>query len=179
MAHQGEGEIWMNPYIILGALVSAIALFSGGFMAGKHYGTTTQKVADQAEFDKINNERTAQKAEANKLYRQAQSDIIALQAERDTLKTTLETERETNRKATDDLRTKYSGLSLRFRAQSARPGANSGSTACPGTGPASAAAAPVLQLPDSITSDLRQLALDADKLRDDYAECYGYAKKVR
>lgn len=170
----------MNPYLIIGALIALSAAFFGGDYLGHGRGVNEQKVADQKKFDEINAERATQKAEANAIYQQAQADIIALQVERDALKTTLEKEREEARKTTDDLRTKYAGLSLRFRSvQSGGDRENGAGTQGAGSNPAGPATASVLQLPDQVAGNLRQLAFDADKLRDDYAECYGYANKVK
>lgn len=170
----------MNPYIIIGALIALAAAFFGGDHLGHGRGVNEQKVADQKQFDQINAERAKQKAEANALYQQAQADIIALQADRDALKTTLEKEREEARKTTDDLRTKYAGLSLRFRSVQSGGNRQDGAGAKgAGGNPASPAATTVLQLPDQVAGNLRQLAFDADKLRDDYALCYGYANKVK
>lgn len=170
----------MNPYLIIGALVALAAAFGGGDYLGHGRGIDEQKVADQKIFDQINAGLAKQKAEANALYQQAQADIIALQAERDDLKTTLEKEREEARKTTDDLRSKYAGLSLRFRSvQSGGNRPNGAGAQSAGGNPASPATASVLQLPDQVAGNLRQLAFDADKLRDDYALCYGYANKVK
>lgn len=170
----------MNPYLIIGALIALAAAFFGGDYLGHGRGIDEQKVEDQKQFDQINDGLAKQKAEANTIYRQAQADIITLQTERDALKTTLENEREAARKTTDDLRTKYAGLSLRFKsAKTAGDRGNSAGTQSAGSNPAGPAAASVLQLPDQVAVDLRQLAFDADTLKDDYAKCYGYAEKMK
>lgn len=169
----------MNPYLIIGALLALAAAAGGGFYEGHKTGIDGQKVADQAQFDAINAGLTKQKADAAALLAQANADNAALAVARDTLKTTLETEREKNRAATDSLHTQLAGVGLRFRAQGAGCGASGGGTQAAGTDPAAAQSSAVVQLPDALAASLRQLAYDADKLRDDYALCYGYATQVR
>lgn len=167
------------PYRILGALLLVLALVSGGYTYGHHNGANGQKVVDQVQFDKINQGITDQKAQANTLYRNAQDANVALMAERDQLKTTLEKEHANHQAATAALRDKYAGLGLRFNAEAPRLGNGGGSTQRAGTDPASASGPAVIQLPGEITENLRRLAFDADQLADDYRECYGYAEKVR
>lgn len=170
----------INPWIIVGVLLALAAAFAGGEFDGQSRGVDKQKVEDQKQFDTINAGLAKQKSDANKLYQQAQADIIALQAERDSLKGTLEKEREDNRKATDDQRAKYSGLQLRFRAaqNSGNRGNGSGTKGSSANASSSQGTAEI-QLPDKIAGDLRQLAFDADTLKDDYALCYGYVEKVK
>ena len=170
----------MNPYTALGAVLLALGLFFGGEHVGHTRGVNAQQVKDQAQFDQINAGITAAKAKANEIYRQAQDANLALATERDQLKTTLEAERETNRVTTDSLRSKYSAASLRFKlTQNSGYGAGCGSAKAPGADSSVAAAPPVVQLPDKIAADLRQLTFDADTIVDNYRECYGYANKVR
>lgn len=175
-----HGRARLNPYIIIGTLIALAAAFFGGDHIGHGRGVNEQKVANQREFDRIEGERTKQKAEANALYRQAQADIIALQTERDKLKTELEKKREIDRKATDDDRAKFSGLGLRF--QPAEDAGHRGDGICSkgsGTNAAGPADPATIELPASLTAELRQIAFDADKLADDYRECYGYAQAVK
>ena len=170
----------MNPYALIVAIVLAVALWFGGDHAGHKRGINAQKVADQRQFDQINAEREQQKATANVIYRKAQDDNLTLMVERDQLKTKLEKEHATNQKATDDLRTRYSGLGLRFTTdQGAGLGLSSRSAQGAGTDPASAIAPAFVQLPDALAADLQQLTFDADRLADDYRKCYGYATQVK
>jgi hypothetical protein len=163
-----------NPWILLGAVVAAVAIAGGGYTAGHKQGTTAQAQADQKQFDRINQGITAQKAEAAKLYREAQDKALAAVQENDRIKTQLETEHANNAKAITDIRHKYDSLQLRFRAKDAGAGPNGSSPLPSGGNPAGAESAPIVQLPDEVTRGLRQLAQDADQLANDYRKCYGF-----
>lgn len=169
----------MNPYFIVGFVLAIIIAGVGGCTYGHGTGVDEQKVADQTQFDKLNQDITDQKTKANALYRKAQDDNLALMTERDQLKTTLEKQHAINQAATAALRDKYFGVGLRFNAESPRLGNGGGSTQGAGTDPASAEPATLVQLPGEIAADLRRLAFDADQLADDYRKCYGYANQVR
>lgn len=169
-----------NPWFILGGVLLVIALCAGSAYEGHSYGVDSQKVADQKEFDRIEAERTEQKAEANKLYQDAQNGIIALQQERDTLKTTIEEQDAKNRKATLILNADLATAKLRFRTAQSAGNRSDGSGTVPGTSDtASTGTAVVVQLPDALAGSLRRLAFDADRLKDEYAKCFAYATKVR
>ena len=168
----------MSRYLVI-ALVWVASLVAVGAWQNDA-GINEQKVADQARFDKANNDIAEQKAQANAAYRAFQEHNVALMVERDQLKTTLEKEHEKNRIATDALRNKYAAASLRFAA-SQGAGSGDGGRSAQGAGidSASSSAAAVVQLPDQITADLRRLSFDADELADNYRECYGYAQRVK
>jgi len=167
----------MNPFI---SLFAALLLAVTGFGYGHHVGQVEQKAEDQQQFDKINAALTAQKAAANAAYRKAQDSTVALLAERDQLKTTLEKQHEENRRSTDALRRHFSGVGLRFRASDdSRLGGVWRSAESAGVNPAVTSPAAVEQLPDALAADLRQLAFDADELSDAYRKCYGYANQVK
>lgn len=143
-------------------------------------GVDQQKVADQAQFDKLNASIADQEALANAKYRTQQNANLALATERDALKVTLEKEHETNRIATAALRDRYAAVGLWYTSgQSTESGLGGRRTEGASVDPTSASGVTVVQLPDAITSDLRRLAFDADELADSYRECYGYAKKLR
>lgn len=172
----------MNIYFII--LIAWIASLAGFGLyenhAGHVSGVNEQKVVDQKEFDKINAERTQQKAEAAKLLQNAQAGIITLQQERDKLKTTLGEQDAKNRKDVLVLNANLASARLRFRtAQGAGDRTDSGGSLPSTSNPASAQPAPIVQLPDALAEDLRRFALDADLLAADYKLCYGYATKVR
>lgn len=170
----------MNPYIIIGALILAAAALFGAYQKGHGSGVADQKVADQAQFDKINNDLTKQKASANALYQQAQADIIALLTQRDTLKLKLERDHANNEIATAALRDKLAGLSLRFSStETARGGPGGKDASSSGDHPAGTEPAATIQLPEKITGDLRRLAFDADALNDDYRLCYDFAQQIK
>ena len=165
----------MNPYFILAFVLALAGAGAGGYMTGHRAGTNAQQVADQAEFDTINAGITAQKAQADKLYREGQATIIALQIERDQFKTNLEKEHAAHQKATDDLRNSYAHVGLRFATgQTSGLGGGGGLSQAAGGNTASATGATVVQLPDETASALRGIAYDADRLADDYRLCYEY-----
>lgn len=169
----------MNPWAIVVALILAVSLWFGGYFSGKSAGINIQKVADQAQLDDINQKLADQKAEANKKYREQQSTIIALQHEREIFKTKLEKEHVKNQDTTNRLRDAYAAYGLRFRAaEDSGCGAGAGCAEGTGTGGSGDAGAKVVQLPEAIARNLRQLAFDADQLNDDYRLCYGYANKI-
>lgn len=170
----------MNPYAIIAALVVAIGLWFGGDHVGHTRGINEQKVADQGKFDKVNADLTENKAEAAGILKTKNAEILALMIERETLKTTLEKDREKNRVATNALRDKYASIGLRIELgkDSGRwPGGGSASSTVVNSTGVDAAA--ILQLPDTVTGNLRQLVFDADNLADEYRKCYGYAQQVK
>lgn len=163
---------------IIEALVGAVvvlALVGGSYRLGSTNGANAQKDTDQVQFDRIERERTQQKDEASRLYQQAMDNILALVKERDTLKTNLEKSYAKNRKETGDLADQLAHERLRFRAEQS-PGnrTDGGGSAGPGADAPGAPAAPIVELPEKITGDLRRLARDADELRDAYTACYGW-----
>lgn len=167
----------MNP---LAALILMIVIAAGGFFAGHHVGENAQKVADQAQFDGINQKLADQKTEAAGILKERNAENLALMAERDQLKTDLEKTREDNRKATDDLRRKYSSVGLRFQpAQAAGAGCGGRGAEGASADPSGVDAPTAVELPAALTASLRQIAYDADTLADEYRECYGYAQAVR
>jgi len=170
----------MNPILILVIGVVWLGSLIGVGKWQHTAGITEQKVADQVQFDQINQGIADQKTKAASLLAKANADTLALMTERDTLKTTLEKTREDNRKATAAARDHYAGLGLRFQPAEVA-GCRLGS-GCAGTTTADAAgahgAAPV-ELPGAITASLRQLTFEADNLADEYRKCYGYAQQVK
>ena len=170
----------MNPWLILGAGLILIATHTAVGVWQNGAGVDSQAVKDQAQFDDINKRISDQNTEANAKYRQAQQEVIDLVVERDTLKTKLEADRASNRKVTDDLRVKYSGLQLRFRAaETARPGCSGGGTESPPSGTPSNPSPAECVVSGEVTADLRAIAFDADTLTDDYKLLYEWAHSVR
>jgi hypothetical protein len=157
---------------------------------GYKSGADSQAVADQAMIaaansrtqgiiDGYNVQIGLQKAEANTKYRTAQSDIIALQADRDKFKTKLGEQHVKNQDVTNRLRDVYYAYGLRFQAaESARSGDCSGCSQGARTDGACNEAVEIVQLPEAIARDLRQLAYEADQLNDDYQLCYAYTHPV-
>lgn len=163
-----------NPWVLLGAVMAALALAAGGYSAGHSNGVDSQAAKDQKQFDSINQAITQAKADAARLYREAQDANAILAAERDKLKTTLEQQHANDTKITADLRNKYDSLQLRFRAKGAGAGANGSSPVPPSGNTAVPESAPVVSLPDDVTRSLRQLAEAADQVANDYRKCYGF-----
>ncbi len=170
----------MNPYTILAAVLLGAAALFGADHFGHSRGVDQQKAEDQKIFDQVNAERVAQKAAANSILQAKLTEIIALQAERATLLTKLETEHAANQKATNDLRAKFAGERLRF--QSAKDAGNraDGSDPMPAQGDAADNASPAeCVLSAEATERLRGIAYDADTLRDDYKMLYDWAHGVK
>lgn len=170
----------MNPYSIIAALLIAMGLWFGGEYRGHSTGVAEQKVADQIQFDKINAGLTKQKTDAATLYQNVQASIIALQTERDTFKTQLGEQHAKDQAATDAARSRYSNLKLRFRATQGERCGGSSSGSVPGsTNPTGATGAKTVELPTAVTSNLRQLAFDADQLADNYRLCYNFTRQMK
>lgn len=170
-----------SPWILLAFALALMGVGMYEHSEGVDSGIERQKVADQREFDSVNAKLAANKAEAAEILRKAQAANVAVMAERDALKTKLEEERQANEKQNRDLRARYAELKLRFTIPSDRGSRDGGASPAPATGDAPGAASPgiVVELPDKIAADLRQLTFDADELRTAYAVCYGYATTVR
>lgn len=169
----------INPWVILAIVVAWLGSLGAVGYWQHDAGVAAQKISDQAQFDKINQERADEKAAANAIYRKTQDANLALATERDQLKTNLEKEHAANQKRTADLADTYARVRLRFNAPSTGHRNSGGSTEGASAGSAGTAGTTVVQLPDQITSDLRQLVIDADNLKDAYTECYDYANKVK
>jgi hypothetical protein len=169
----------MNPWVILGAVVFYFASLFGADQFGHSRGINQQKVISQAQFDKTNSDLADQKAFANQRYRDAQNSILALQADRDKFKQLLGAKNVENQNITNKLRDTYAAYGLRFQsAENTGCGHSAGFTES-GTGNgAGNAETKIVQLPETITRNLRQLAYEADQLNDDYKLCYDYANKV-
>ena len=170
----------MNPWIILGAVTAMIIALAGAAYEGHSIGVNSQKAADQKQFDDINNRLAAQKVEANGLYRKQQDENLIVMTERDKLKNQLGEQDAKNRKSVLVLNANLATAKLQFRtSQTTGCGNGGGSAVGSGGNSASTQSTSVVQLPDKVTSDLRQFALDADLLAADYKLCYGYATKVK
>jgi hypothetical protein len=167
------------------SLLVGIIMLVAATVAGEHFGHTRgvneQKVEDQVVFDNYHNAVEEQKSQASALLVKVQATIIAEQEAGAAFKNQLEIDRAKNRDDVDALRRKYADSKLRFIAPATgqTSGCGGGSGGSAGTeGKASGPDAPtVVQLPDSIAGNLRQLTLDADKLSGEYATCYRYVNR--
>jgi len=166
----------MNTWIkVLIAAIIAAAIATAAYRTG----VNAQKVADQGEFDRINASITEQKAQANAAYRTVQEHNILVMKERDTLKTKLQTEKLTNAKAINDLRTRYANVGLRYVTKDARLG-DGGVGSLLGTGNAAGNVATTInELPAAITTSLRSIAYDCDSLNVDYRLLYDWVHSTR
>lgn len=166
----------LNPWIILVVVLAIIGAGGGGFASGHHFGTASQKVADQVEFDRINKQIAERKATADAMYRNAQAVIIQQAADMAQSDNQREKERQSDVKTINDLRSRYAAVGLRFSTgQVAGLGGCRLGASSPGTDPAGNNGAADVQLPDSLARDLRSLQFEADALRIDYAILYKWA----
>jgi hypothetical protein len=167
----------VNPWVILGFVIALATTNLGSYFYGMGIGKDKQAVADQVQFDEINQKLTDQKAEANAKYRDAQGSIIALQEQRDKFKNQLGEQHVKNQALTNKLRDSYDAYGLRFDASEVarcwRGGRLAKGAECDATGNAGATE---IQLPESLARALQSIAYDADQLADDYRLCYGYVK---
>jgi hypothetical protein len=172
----------MNPTMIAIAaavyLGTAVVTWFGGDHFGYVRGVNAQKVVDKEEFDRIDNELTKQKRDANDLLQKMYAENQLVMVERDKFKTDLEKRNEENRRVTDTRRDKYADVGLRFvptKDSGCRLG--SGKSETTGRDPTSVDAPAVIQLPGTITTNLRRLVYDAEKLSNEYAKCYAYVNR--
>jgi hypothetical protein len=141
----------MNPYLIIGALVGAIALFGGGFAGGVRYEAGIAAKRDLA--------RERAQSEA----------VLAVVAENEAIQKANEAKaRKVSRSHADELAT----IRAQFNADRAG-GLRVTSAVCdavtfkadsPGAGRVDAPAAGTVQLPAEIERRLRELARDADEV---------------
>jgi hypothetical protein len=166
----------INPWVVLGALIALLSAGGIGFIEGHKVGVNTQKAADQVEFDRINRERAQQKAIAETEARTQRDEVIAVLAERDKFKSQLGAQHVENQTLTRRLADAYAAYSLRFQTP-VQDGWCGGSSTASGATEGQSASTPrtaVVQLPDALARDLRQLARQADELNDDYKLCRAY-----
>ena len=169
-----------SPWLIVGAILAAIAIAGGGYVKGSYDGVNRQKVADQMQLDQINRQLADQNAVATMLIQANAKRILALLNERDKLKLDLERTHVKNQKITDDLRLQLSVTSLLFRTA---PGTECGPSN-PGGGtasgnPASTPASTLVLIPEPTAGNLKQLAYEADQLADAFRECYSWVNSVK
>ncbi len=169
----------MNPYLIIGLMVAGLSLVTGGYALGNKNGRNAQAVLQQAEFDRVNATLTENKRVAANALLQAQADIIKLQSDRDTFKTKLGEQYAKNRADTDAIRDRLLNSRLQFDSEITGCWAGSGSTLSTSGNTAGNNASARCELPATITENLQQLTLDADRLRDDYWLLYNFNHSER
>ena len=173
----------MNALLLEGfiAFVIACAVGGGSYMAGHRNGVNEQKAADQAQFDKVNQERVQQQTQAAAILTKIQQGITD-QVSADAKKVH-DLEQHANDLLDENLglRTSLAARSLRF--VSTGPAKAGTDRSCRASAPGAAASAShadapaVVQLPDSLAADLRQLTFDADQLNVNYGKCYGWVNQ--
>lgn len=160
--------------IFTGILLVIAIMFAWHYYVASPYiekGRAEQRAEDQKEFNNINNELAAQKAAANAKYRDATAALLEAINQRDKFKAKLGEQYVTNQTTTNRLAAAYSAYSLRFTAETARCGDRSGCSDIPKGNATSVAGTTTIQLPESISRNLFALALEADRLNDNYKLC--------
>lgn len=157
--------------------MALVTSFGTGYFTGHSHGVDSQKVADQFSIDKVNAKIEENKRIANAEMANAQQAVIELQAEREKFKTKIEQERQTNVETTNKLHDAYAAYSLRFRSDDQRSWCG-GENSVPATGTASGDnGTSVCVISDETSKSLRNIAYEADQLRDDYRLLYDWAHK--
>lgn len=170
----------MNPYALLGAGVIWLASLASVGAWQRHDGAKAQAYADQAQFDKLNNDVQSAKDQAGAILLERNAANLALMEERAKFNNQLEKNRADNQAVTAALRRKYDDVLLRFRPnQAPSRGDGGGSAGSPATDAPDVEGAAVVELPGPLTRDLRRLAEDADSWLDEYRTCFQYAQSVR
>jgi len=164
----------LNPYVLIGLLIAAIALGAGGYLSGEKNGHNAQKAIDQAQFDKVNADITENKRVANNALIAAQQGIIQIQQQRDAFKQQLGEQHVKDQASTDAIHNLLLNSRLQFTAEVTGRGASGTSYVPSASNPSGDNGTAVCQLPTTIEGNLRQLTLDADNLRNDYKELYDF-----
>ena len=167
----------MNQYLIGGGLWLASLAGVGWWAHG--VGVNTQKVTDQAVFDRYETASREQETAANNLLHRKEQELVELVLDREALTNQLEKTHASAQRTTNALRGELAGERLRFRTLGAacREGGRGSEGAGPGA--ASNSTSSLVELPAEIEGRLRQLAYDADTLRDDYALLYSWSHAVK
>lgn len=169
----------LNPWVILGAVLALLVLVGVVYTQGHSDGVDDQKLEDQAEFDRINAELEAQKAAANKIWREKADEAQARRIEVGKLTHQLGVQHEENRQITDRNRLALDALRLRWKSaeSSGRGDSGRGAEADPG-GTASSTEAAICEFPEALDRSLKAILADADRLRDDYEYQYNERRSV-
>lgn len=168
-----------SPWKIIAAMLIIISLCAASLAAGHSIGKNAQKVADQAEFDKINAALTAQKALAQSALNSANEANAKRRVEVGKTIAQLEKTHAENQNLTDRNRTLLDAYQLRWKsAESAGRGGSGANTETDSGGAASSAASATCALPRALAQSLAAILTDADRLRDDYALMYDERRSV-
>lgn len=169
----------LNPWVILGAMLALLVLVGVVYTQGHSDGVDDQKLADQAEFNRINAELTEQKAKANTLWREKATANAERATEVGKLTHQLGVQHEENRQLTDRNRLALDALRLRWKSTESpgRGDSGRGAEANPG-GTASSTEAAICEFPEALDRSLKEILADADRLRDNYEYQYNERRSV-
>lgn len=169
----------MNPYMILGAVIFLAVACAGSAWEGHSIGVNSQKAEDQAQFDQINASLTQQKADAHAKLEKALGDNLDVMSEREEAKAQLEKEREIHRTGTNALRTQLAFAGMRLPAETSGCGGGGGGTETPASSAPGDASPAFCVVSAAAAQSLRDIAFDADTLRDDYKLLYDWAHSLK
>lgn len=151
---------------MLAAVLIAIFIFGFGYKTGGN--------SVRVEYQNAIN---VQKAEADKIIQENIAFVQKSIKDNETIKSTLEKERQANVKTTNDLRTQLANNGLRFKSNQC--GASSTNTMPAKDNTASNTETASIELPAKITASLRELAYDCDTLRDDYTLLHNFLQETK
>ena len=149
------------------------------FYEGRVNGIQAQKVADYGAIKIINDSIAAQNNKAAQELQAATDAVITKQSENASIKLQLEQEHQTNAQITHKLNVANSTISLFFRPDNATGRKGSGGPDIPSPHPTSDPTAGLVQIPDSVATNLHNLAYDCDTLSDDYTLLYNWAHSLK
>ncbi len=160
--------------LIVGVLLAAAALFTFGWGEHRHQ-QGVQEATDRYELV-----LGRQKAEAAGKLAKLSTDLVLAQASLREFTHSLEKSRDDLQRKNDaDLRARRAGPGLQFVAEIPRCGGGGGSAQGAEVAAAGDTAATVVQLPDVLSGDLRQLAGNAQSLAIDYRTLFDYVNDPR
>jgi hypothetical protein len=167
----------LNPYAILGAILLVLALCAGSAYKGHSIGVNSQKVEDQAEFDRINLEIAQQKAIAAAALNNANSANAKRRADIDIINSKLGEKHAENIQLTDLNRALLDAYSLRWKPEDSGRGHSAGNSEAD-SGTTTSGTAATCELPATLAKSLAGILTDADRLRDDYELQYNERRAV-
>ncbi len=155
-----------NYLILIALAISLVASFGFGYRTGGN----AVKVEYQSLID-------TQKNEAEALRERNDKEIEAKNKENEAIKATIEKERQSNVKKTNDIRNQLNASGLRFKPSTS--GASGADKVPSQDGTSSNSGAAKIELPASITADLRELAYDCDTLLNDYEALFNFVWDIK
>lgn len=169
----------MNLYTIIGSIAFWLVSVVGVGIWQHNAGAISQQVTDQAQFDKINSDLAAQKAEANSKLQAALTSNLQLQQKSEQDKKDFQDERDKASVTINTLRKQYATAKLQFAVPEGTGCGNSSSGAAGSGSSPSTAGTNYIQLPDKIATDLRELMVEGDELAANYKMCYQWVNRKK